>query len=287
MEAAFAELPLALFTTLAPLGAGAFVALALAFLTTPLTAEQIKNIDRMTLIPLVVVLVGFAASFFHLADPLHAPFVLSGIGHSPLSNEIVVGSVFVVVALVYVVLALMGKLTGSARKGFAVVVAAVALVFAVFTGLAYTMDTIASWNTPLVPVQVLGFALVGGMALGCLVLALSDVLADALKTAFKAAAVVGVLVGLVLAVAGLCGQVMAVSTMMNALTSGADLVAVVMPWLVAGILCLIVSAVAVVVALRGASPVVVLAVGSVVAVAGIFLARLVFYAVQLSVGLSF
>lgn len=287
MEAAFAELPLALFTTLAPLGAGAFVALALAFLTTPLTAEQIKNIDRMTLIPLVVVLVGFAASFFHLADPLHAPFVLSGIGHSPLSNEIVVGSVFVVVALVYVVLALMGKLTGSARKGFAVVVAAMALVFAVFTGLAYTMDTIASWNTPLVPVQVLGFALVGGMALGCLVLALSDVLADALKTAFKAAAVVGVLVGLVLAVAGLCGQVMAVSTMMNALTSGADLVAVVMPWLVAGVLCLIVSAVAVVVALRGASPVVVLAVGSVVAVAGIFLARLVFYAVQLSVGLSF
>lgn len=287
MEAAFAELPLALFTTLAPLGAGAFVALALAFLTTPLTAEQIKKIDRMTLIPLVVVLVGFAASFFHLADPLHAPFVLSGIGHSPLSNEIVVGSVFVVVALVYVVLALMGKLTGSARKGFAVVVAAVALVFAAFTGLAYTMDTIASWNTPLVPVQVLGFALVGGMALGCLVLALSDVLADALKTAFKAAAVVGVLVGLVLAVAGLCGQVMAVSTMMNALTSGADLVAVVMPWLVAGVLCLIVSAVAVVVALRGASPVVVLAVGSVVAVAGIFLARLVFYAVQLSVGLSF
>lgn len=287
MEAAFAELPLALFTTLAPLGAGAFVALALAFLTTPLTAEQIKKIDRMTLIPLVVVLVGFAASFFHLADPLHAPFVLSGIGHSPLSNEIVVGSVFVVVALVYVVLALMGKLTGRARKGFAVVVGAVALVFAAFTGLAYTMDTIASWNTPLVPVQVLGFALVGGMALGCLVLALSDVLADALKTAFKTAAVVGVLVGLVLAIAGLCGQVMAVSTMMNALTSGADLVAVVMPWLVAGVLCLIVSAVAVVVALRGASPVVVLAVGSVVAVAGIFLARLVFYAVQLSVGLSF
>ena len=31
MEAAFAELPLALFTTLAPMGAGAFIALALAF----------------------------------------------------------------------------------------------------------------------------------------------------------------------------------------------------------------------------------------------------------------
>ena len=30
MEAAFAELPLALFTTLAPMGAGAFIVLALA-----------------------------------------------------------------------------------------------------------------------------------------------------------------------------------------------------------------------------------------------------------------
>ena len=37
MEAAFAELPLALFTTLAPMGAGAFIALALAFFTTTFT----------------------------------------------------------------------------------------------------------------------------------------------------------------------------------------------------------------------------------------------------------
>ena len=73
MEAAFAELPLALFTTLAPIGAGAFVALAIALLTTPFSDEQLKRIDRMTLIPLVVVIMGFAASFFHLASPLHAP----------------------------------------------------------------------------------------------------------------------------------------------------------------------------------------------------------------------
>ena len=45
MEAAFAELPLALFTTLAPIGAGAFVALAIAFLTTPFSDEQLKRID--------------------------------------------------------------------------------------------------------------------------------------------------------------------------------------------------------------------------------------------------
>ena len=116
MEAAFAELPLALFTTLAPMGAGAFIVLALAFFTTTFTDDQVKKIDRMTLIPLVVVLVGFAASFFHLASPLHAAGVFAGIGSSPLSNEILVGSLFVVLALVYVILALAGKLSGAARK---------------------------------------------------------------------------------------------------------------------------------------------------------------------------
>ena len=45
MEAAFAELPLALFTTLAPMGAGAFIALALAFFTTTFTDDQVKTVS--------------------------------------------------------------------------------------------------------------------------------------------------------------------------------------------------------------------------------------------------
>ena len=45
-----AELPLALFTTLAPIGAGAFIALAVAFFTTKFSDEQLKKIDRMTTI---------------------------------------------------------------------------------------------------------------------------------------------------------------------------------------------------------------------------------------------
>ena len=103
----------------------------------------------MTLIPLVVVIMGFAASFFHLASPLHAPGVFAGVGGSPLSNEILVGAIFTVLAVVYVVCALTGRLSGGARKVLVVVVAASALVFACFTGLAYVMETIASWNSPL------------------------------------------------------------------------------------------------------------------------------------------
>lgn len=287
MEAAFAELPLALFTTLAPMGAGAFIALALAFLTTSFTDEQLKKIDRMTLIPLVVVLVGFAASFLHLASPLHAAGVFAGVGSSPLSNEILVGSLFVVLAVVYVIVALAGKLKGAARKGFAAVVAVAAIAFACFTGMAYMMETIASWNSPLVIVQMLGFALVGGLPLGTLVLALSGSLDDALKGSFKMVALVAVVLGALLAAGGFCAHIVGVNALANALMSGADLVGAVTVYLVAAAVCLVLAAVANIAALMGKSPAALAGLGAVLAVAGIFIARLLFYAVQLSVGLSF
>ena len=285
MEAALAELPLALFTTLAPMGAGAFVALALAFFTTSFSDEQLKKIDRMTLVPVLVVLVGFAASFFHLASPLHAAGVFAGVGSSPLSNEILVGSLFVVLMAVYVILALAGKLAGGARKVFAAVVAVAALVFACFTGLAYVMPTIASWNTPMVPVQVLGFSLVGGMALGTLVLSLAGSLGEATKGSFKLIAIVVAVAGLVLAAVGLLVQVLAVGDMTTPLYAGADLVSEVMLFMAVAIGCLVLTAAATATALAGRSAAGMAVFATVLAVVGIFIARIVFYAVQLSVGL--
>ena len=132
METALNELPLAIFTTLAPMGAGAFAVLAAAFCTMKLDDVKIKAIDRFSLIPLGLIAVGFIASFFHLASPLKAYGVLSGIGHSPLSNEIAVGMVFFVAAIVYVALGLAGKLSASARKPFVLVVAVLALVFSLY-----------------------------------------------------------------------------------------------------------------------------------------------------------
>ena len=285
MEAALNELPLALFTTLAPMGAGAFVALACALFTTTFSDEQLRKIDRFMAIPLIVVLAGFVASFFHLASPLHAPLVFAGVGSSPLSNEIVAGCVFTVLAVVYWIMGVTGKLPASARKGFAAVVAVAAIVFACFTGLAYVMDTIASWNSPLVPVQFAGFALTGGMALGALVLTLAGALDDAAKGSFKTVALAVVAAGVVLAVAAFCAHVMGVSGLSNALENGADLVSEVTSFVVLAAVLLAASGVATVLAVRGMSPMALSLVAVVLAVAGIFVARLVFYAVQLSVGL--
>lgn len=280
-----AELPLALFTTLAPIGAGAFIALAVAFFTTKFSDEQLKKIDRMTTIPVVVLVVGFICAFFHLASPMHAFGVFAGLGASPLSNELFAGVVFAVLAIVYWIVALAGKLGEGARKGFAAVVAVMAIVFACFTGAAYMMETIASWNTPMVPVAVLGFSLLGGVSLGVLVLALSGALEDAAKGGFKTAALAVLIVGLVLGVAGLLVQVMSVSGMGNALVDGADLVAAASAPMWIGVVCMVVAATAAFMALRNSKSTALAAAAPVLAIVGVFAARLAFYAVQLSVGM--
>lgn len=280
-----AEMPLALFTTLAPVGAGAFIALAVAFFTTKFSDEQLKKIDRMTTIPVVVLVAGFICAFFHLASPMHAFGVFAGLGASPLSNELLAGVVFAVLAIVYWIVALAGKLGEGARKGFAAVVAVMAVVFACFTGAAYMMETIASWNTPMVPVAVLGFSLLGGICLGVLVLALSGALEDAAKGGFKMAALAVLVVGLVLGIAGLMVQVMSVSGMGNALVDGADLVAAASAPMWIGVVCMVVAAAAAFMALRNTKSTALAAAAPVLAVVGVFAARLAFYAVQLSVGL--
>lgn len=280
-----AELPLALFTTLAPIGAGAFIALAVAFFTTKFSDEQLKKIDRMTTIPVVVLVAGFICAFFHLASPMHAFGVFAGLGASPLSNELLAGVVFAVLAIVYWIVALAGKLGEGARKGFSAVVAVMAVVFACFTGAAYMMETIASWNTPMVPVAVLGFSLLGGVSLGVLVLALSGALEDAAKGGFKMAALVVLVIGLVLGVAGLLVQVMSVSGMGNALVDGADLVAAASAPMWIGVVCMVVAAAAAFMALRNSRSTALAAAAPVLAIVGVFAARLAFYAVQLSVGL--
>ena len=279
MQFSVAELPLALFTTLAPLGAGAFIALACAFFTTSFSDEQQKKIDRGTIIPLAIVIVGFICAFFHLVSPMNAPSVFLGAG-SPTSNEIIAGCVFAIVAIVYVIVVNAGKLCGSARKGFAAVVAVLAVLFAIFTGLAYVMSTIATWDTPLVPVQMLGFALVGGAATAVLVLATAGAWAGACKGSFKSA-----LIGL--AVVGLAGQLAMASGMENALVSGSELVSGALLPAVIGLALIVVAAALVFVSVKKEAATGLAAAAVIAALVGIFLARMAFYAIQMSVGIYF
>lgn len=284
MEAAFAEMPLALFTTLASMGAGGFIAVAVALFTAKPTDEQLAKIDRLTLVPLALVILGFIAAFFHLTNPLHAINIFNGLGSSPLSNEIATGSVFVIVAIVYCILAAMGKLSAGARRGFCAVVAVLAVAFALMMGAAYMMDTIVSWNTPAGPVQMLGFALVGGMAIGALVTSQAGV--DATNGSFGTAGMVVSAAGVVLGAGGLAVQAMIVSGMANAIVAGSALVGEATAVIAVAVVALIAACACTVVALRRKNGFGLAALASVLALAGILCARLAFYVMELSVGLA-
>lgn len=284
MEAAFAEMPLALFTTLASMGAGGFIAVAVALFTAKPTDEQLAKIDRLTLVPLALVILGFIAAFFHLTNPLHAINIFNGLGSSPLSNEIATGSVFVIVAIVYCILAAMGKLSAGARRGFCAVVAVLAVVFALMMGAAYMMGTIVSWNTPAGPVQMLGFALVGGMAIGVLVTSQAGV--DATNGSFGTAGMVVSAAGVVLGAGGLAVQAMTVSGMANAIVAGSALVGEATAVIAVAVVALIAACACTVVALRRKNGFGLAALASVLALAGILCARLAFYVMELSVGLA-
>ena len=166
MGTGFEHTALAVFTTLAPMGAGAFIALAYAFAVGKPDEEAARRLDRWTALPLAVLAAGFVGAFTHLASPLNAFGVFAGVGSSPLSNEVLAGVVFAALAVVYWVLALTGKLSAGARTGPLAVLSALAVVFAVFCGLAYMMYTIPTWNTPLSIVQMVGYLLAGGTVLG-------------------------------------------------------------------------------------------------------------------------
>ncbi len=315
MEAAFAELPLAVFTTLAPIGAAGFIAFALASFSAEYADGQAQCVDKMSLAPFAVALVGFAASMLHLANPLAAMGAIAGIGRSPLTNEIIVGGVFMVAAAVYVALAFTGKLAGV-RKPLSAVIAVLAVVFCAFVGFAYMIPTVSSWNSVMLPVEIVGYALVGGCAFGALAMvgggvgaedaagadgcvaagvepkagtdaetaagAAAKADAEAVGKALRIAAVAGA----VLAIVAEAAQLAALGNTATAVASGSALVAAVAPFAVIGLVLVSVAAAELV---RGFAKGMTraIAVRALVEVAvGAFLIRLSFYAMYMSVGVT-
>lgn len=282
MGSGFEHTALAVFTTLAPMGAASFIALAYAFIAGKPDDAASKRLDKWTAVPAVVMLAGFIGAFMHLANPLNAFGIFAGVGTSPLSNEIVVGLAFAALALVYWVLALAGKLSGTVRSAFLVVLSVLALVFAAFCGLAYMMDTIPTWNTPLSVVQMIGYALAGGTVLGFCVVGLAQVElpkgADTVALAF-------VLVGVVVGAAGFGAQIAGLENLRNIWGTAAALVPAIGALLGAFMVCGVAGAALTFVAARKSfSPAFMVAACVIVAV-GIFVARIGFYGLYMGIAL--
>ena len=286
MELAVHEFPLTFFTTLAPLGAGAFFMLALSFCFADFSKDQLKKIDRLTIIPLLVALVGLIASFFHLANPGHALNIANTVGSTPLANEITAFGIFMIMAAVYWIVALAGGLkNNSARKGFALVAGILGLIAALFIGLAYAIPTIPTWNNFWTPLSIIGFTFFGGTLLGLLITTLAGAGDASVKGKAGSIHFAIFTVGAVLSLVSVIALWIIGSTASNLVLPVGELAGS-MIWAFVLFIILTVIGYGIGFAAIKISPLTVFVIVGVVLVAvAIFLARMCFYALQIGVGL--
>ena len=145
------EVTLVLFTTLGPAGAFACVLVAITLMAGKLGDELRKNLCHMMGLPLVIATVGLVASSTHLGTPSNALYVLTGVGRSPLSNEVVCTILFLATTGAF----WLYSFSASSRAWLLCLgeaaVAALGLLCVGGISLAYNQDTIvtwAMWHTP-------------------------------------------------------------------------------------------------------------------------------------------
>ncbi len=282
MGTGFSDASLALFTTLAPMGAGAFLTIAISFLVFKFDTDVLSRIDKMSLIAVGFLVIGFIAAFFHLANPVHAFSVFTGIGSSPLSNEIAVGCVFATVAVLFAVLANFGKLSVKARKGFSVALVVLALVFFAFCGLAYMVPTIPTWNGPSTIIQMVGYGLLAGSALASFVLGCAKVSVD--DKLRNLVILVGA-IGFAVSVIGLVIQNIAAASISNIWGTAIELVPLI--WVVFAIyvVCAVASFVLIYVSAKKNFAITFTGLAVVLMLIGVFMARIGFYGLYMGIAL--
>lgn len=159
---AFGEITLVLFTTLAPSGAAAYLIMGLPVLTGRATGEDARRLNRLTCLPLLIAMAGLIASATHLGNPANALYVFTGAGRSPLSTEVCCAVAFLALAGIFWLYSFAEEPRRWLQRTLlgAIDVAIVAFVAAV--AYAYDVDTIITWSLPLVPAALVLNALVGG-----------------------------------------------------------------------------------------------------------------------------
>ena len=282
LDNAMAELPLLVFSVLVPIAVTACGFAGILRGNVAGASEEVaKKADVMLTIPVVVMIIGLIAAFLHLGAPAHVFNMIGGVGSSPLSNEIVVAGVAIVVAIVYWIFALAKHPAAGMHRIFGIVLAILGIVLALFTGLAYQIATVPVWNSPAGTIMQIGIALAGGATLGALVLAAAG--CEIASGTARAAGVIAV-VGGVIAVVGLAMLNGAASGVTS--STGATLAAELGEFLPfaagAGILAVGGGLVQAVNKSNGAG---MAAIAFVAVLVGAFLARVCFYGLFLNIGL--
>ena len=229
VQLAWHEITLVVFTALAPSGILACVLCMLALMTPQCIGSQFDEgartrLSHLVALPLAVSMVGLVASASHLGTPSNALYVLSGIGRSPLSNEVACCVLFTALMGLYWLYSFSAKqrpwLCRTWR--FAIVPAGLAAVVSI--SLAYSAETILTWSHWSVPVSLCCSALGGAPLLALVTARLAKV--DVAPMAAKCLLVCGIVGVLACAAACLCWWDWAASAHNAIVMSARDLVPV-------------------------------------------------------------
>ena len=248
------ELPLVFFTVFTQSAVGAFILLLIGG-----TLGQIDT--RRMAVGLFSVMclfgVGVLLGIVHVGQPLRALNMLQRVGHSPMSNEIMLSALFAIPGGVGALGLLLNRGAASLCKGLVWLAAAVGMVFIFAIPQIYQLPTVVTWRTSYTPVMMVLTPMIGGgMLAGLFGLRL------------------GLLVSVLAILVSFCLRPGYITRLMDA---DAGLTAAQSGWFTAQVVLLAVGIVGVVVGVRRKTNVSILATTSLVVIAAELVGRIAFY----------
>ncbi len=174
LATATSEISLVLFTTLAPSGAIALMIMALAAMLGHLSERAAQRVRQCMCIPLVVTMVGLVISATHLGSPSNALYAFSGVGRSPLSNEVCAAVLFLALSGSFWLYSFSRTRHIVIERVWLVAIIVSGALFIQLVSRAYSVETIITWDDPYMPVTLWLNAFTGGPVLAMLSLEIAD-----------------------------------------------------------------------------------------------------------------
>ncbi|RDB59181.1 DMSO reductase [Paraeggerthella hongkongensis] len=285
-DTAFSEITLVLFTTLAPSGVVAYLCMAVPVLARGTDAAMRQRLNVFLAAPLVVSMVGLVASATHLGNPANALYVFLGVGRSPLSTEVFCAVLFLALAGLYWLYCFAEHPRPLLQRLWLMAAMVAGVGFVIAVAFAYAAETIASWHTVYVPLNLILNSLVGGPVLAIAGLCAAGY--GGVRGRWGRVLVAAAAAALALNVGGFVLQGAELPLIGNSFTTAADLVpgfgAMVGVFAAAGALAVGLDAFALWGCSRLSMPGALAAAGS--ALVGIFVMRFAFYMMHMTVGMG-
>lgn len=154
------ELPLVFFTVFAQSAVGLML---VAFISNRLGLASEDVLKKANLLAFALMMAALVIGMFHLGHVFRAFNMLSGVGRSPMSDEIVLSGVFTALLAGTVFFAVVKKVPSVACV-LNVLALVAGLVFVWSITRVYQLETVENWNTPYTSLQMWMTVLIGGGA---------------------------------------------------------------------------------------------------------------------------